>query len=523
MAEAIEQVHGDRVEPQAADLAHHLYQAGAAADSEKTVRFLTLAGDQAVASGAFDEAVRLFEDALSIEDAAGPRRRAALETRRGMTLRALDRDDEAIEALRSALDDLDQLRDTAGLADVAEALAWTLGWNGRLEEALAVVARVLPMLPEADTSARCRMMMPSGAFFSAKADARGLTVLAEARALAEASNDPTLVGLVEGRTGPLRFQWMLVGDTLDAASDALSAVSASSEPWDRADLLWATGYLSWMGGRPGDAAELLAELRPLAERLGHRNAAWLATTVPVFIDLTTDGDLEAAEAGFSHALQRAEVTGRPVLVEAGYRLVGTVQFLRGDWRSAEASLRRAVEVGNTPSVRGTATGQLTLVLACSGDTVAAVDALDGAALPSAGQPNALGTWAALSSAVQAGVELGRPEQVRELYPLTKEALDTGAVFGHDFSMWEAVAGMAAAAGEQWDAADRHFNTALRQAEEIPNKIAQPEVRRAWARMLIQRNGPGDRDRARTLLDEATELYGALGMPKHLQMAEKMLN
>ena len=223
---------------------------------------------------------------------------------------------------------------------------------------------------------------------------------------------------MQGRIGPLSFQWMLVRDTLDAASDALPVVSASSEPWDRADLLWATGYMSWMGGRPDDAAELFAELRPLAERLGHTNAAWLATAVPVCIDLTTAGDLEAAEARFSRALQRAEVTGRAVLVEASYRLVGTVQFLRGDWRSAEASLRHAVEVGNTPSLRGTATGQLTVVLACSGDTVAAVDALDGADLPSAGQPNTQGKWAALSYAVQAGVELGRVEQVGELYPLT---------------------------------------------------------------------------------------------------------
>ena len=523
VADAMEQVHGDRVEHQAADLAHHLYQAGAAADSEKTVGFLMLAGDQAVEAGAFDEAARLFDDALSVDDVADPRRRAALQTRRGLALRALDRDDEAVEALGSALDDLEELRDTAGLADVGEALAWTLGWNSRLDEAIAVVARVLSLLPEGETAARCRLLMPSGAFTSTKGDPRGLTVLAEARALAEASDDPTLVRLVQGRTGPLSFQWMLVGDTLDAARDALSAVSASSEPWDRADLLWATGYLSWMGGRPNDAAELIAELGPLAERLGHTNAAWLATTIPVCVDLTTAGDLEAAEARFSRSLERAEVTGRAVLVEASYRLVGTVQFLRGDWRSAEASLRHAVEVGNTPSLRGTATGQLTVVLACSGDTVAAVDALDGADLPSAGQPNTLGKWAALSYAVQAGVELGRLEQVREFYPLMLEALDTGAVFGRDFSTWEAVAGMAAAAGEQWEAAERHFETALRQAEEIPNKIAQPEVRRAWARMLIQRDGPGDGEQARALLDEAIALYDALGMPKHLDMAKKMLN
>ena len=148
VAEAMEQVYGDRVERQAADLAHHLYQAGAAADPEKTVRLLTLAGDQAAVSGAFDEAVRLFDDALSVEDDSDQRRRAGLEASRGRALRALDRDDEAIAAFRAALDYLEALGDVAGLADVAEALSWTLGWRARYDEALAVLGRVLPRLPE---------------------------------------------------------------------------------------------------------------------------------------------------------------------------------------------------------------------------------------------------------------------------------------------------------------------------------------------------------------------------------------
>ena len=308
---------------------------------------------------------------------------------------------------------------------------------------------------------------------------------------------------------------------MDAAPEALSAVSATSEPWDRADLLWSTGYMSWMGGRPNEAAALIAELGPLAERLGHTNAAWLAMALPTIIDLTADGDLETAEARWSQALERAEVIGRSVQLGASYRILGILQFLRGDWRAAEASLRRGAEVENTPSLRGSSVGQLGVVLACAGNATAAVDELDGADLPSPGQPNTLAKWGALASSVQAGVELGRLEQVRESYPLTLEALATGAVINRDFSMLEAVAGMAAAAGEQWEAADTHFQTALRQAEEIPHKIGQPEVRRAWARMLIQRDGPGDRDRARTLLDEAIELYGALGMPKHLEMAKVM--
>jgi hypothetical protein len=41
-------------------------------------------------------------------------------------------------------------------------------------------------------------------------------------------------------------------------------------------------------------------------------------------------------------------------------------------------------------------------------------------------------------------------------------------------------------------------------------------------MLIDRDGPGDREKARGLLTEAIEGYRRIGMPKHLEMAEALL-
>jgi hypothetical protein len=61
-------------------------------------------------------------------------------------------------------------------------------------------------------------------------------------------------------------------------------------------------------------------------------------------------------------------------------------------------------------------------------------------------------------------------------------------------------------------------------------MEQPEVRRFYARMLIDRDGPGDpstgsgrdRDKARELLTEAMAVYRRIGMPKHIEMAEALL-
>ena len=71
-------------------------------------------------------------------------------------------------------------------------------------------------------------------------------------------------------------------------------------------------------------------------------------------------------------------------------------------------------------------------------------------------------------------------------------------------------------------AAEHYQTALRQAHELPVVIEQPEVRRWYASMLIDRDASGDRDKARELLNESITMYRRLGMPKHVEMAEALL-
>ncbi len=53
-------------------------------------------------------------------------------------------------------------------------------------------------------------------------------------------------------------------------------------------------------------------------------------------------------------------------------------------------------------------------------------------------------------------------------------------------------------------------------------IEQPEVRRWYAWMLLERNAPGDVEKVRGLLTEAVEMYRRIGMPKHVEMAEVLL-
>jgi len=62
----IESVHANALEDQAGNLAHHLWQAGRAADPDKTVHFLALAAEQALKQSAYEGALRYFQNALEL-------------------------------------------------------------------------------------------------------------------------------------------------------------------------------------------------------------------------------------------------------------------------------------------------------------------------------------------------------------------------------------------------------------------------------------------------------------------------
>jgi hypothetical protein len=120
--------------------------------------------------------------------------------------------------------------------------------------------------------------------------------------------------------------------------------------------------------------------------------------------------------------------------------------------------------------------------------------------------------------------LGERSQAAELYPLARELIDTGAITLWPISHFaQTIAGVAAAAARQWEAAEDHFQTALRQAEALPHQLEQAEIRRLHAMMLLDRVAPADQDRARIMLSEALQSYTAIGMPRHIEMTRALLH
>ena len=82
--------------------------------------------------------------------------------------------------------------------------------------------------------------------------------------------------------------------------------------------------------------------------------------------------------------------------------------------------------------------------------------------------------------------------------------------------------MAAAAGGYWEAAERHFAVAEEDAKRMQNRLEGIDLRRLRARMLLDRDGPGDRAQAAELLRKALTDYRRFGMPSYAAETEQML-
>jgi hypothetical protein len=137
-------------------------------------------------------------------------------------------------------------------------------------------------------------------------------------------------------------------------------------------------------------------------------------------------------------------------------------------------------------------------------------------LPSADQPKTIGSWLMLAPVIEGLVMLGEQSQAAQLYPLAGELVGSGAV-----SLWavsrftQTIAGIAAAAAQEWEAAEEHFQIALQQAESFPNRLEQAEIRRFHAMMLMDRAALGDtRKGANTAQRSAGELHADRNAPPH---------
>jgi len=81
-------------------------------------------------------------------------------------------------------------------------------------------------------------------------------------------------------------------------------------------------------------------------------------------------------------------------------------------------------------------------------------------------------------------------------------------------------GILATMVERWEDADHHFRQAVAMNERTGARPWLAHTQHDYGRMLLARDTPGDRERARELFAAAQSTYRELGMSRYAAIAEK---
>ena len=525
VADAIERLSPDAVNERAGEIVDHLLKAGSFVDAQKLVRWLTQAGRNALDAAAFGDARRNFESAQSHRGALDPRQQADLLVNLAIAERGLDHWDSVVANLRAALEICFKLGDRKTIVWIVNELTDALFWVGRNQEAIATARRGLNYFGVEISAERARLFATIGwAYKSARDYERALEAMRDALDIASQLSDPKLEAELLGVRSEMNIEFSRLREAVEDGLLCEQLAGSDLPPWPRALHLFALHMALLHLGRVEEAIKIADQLEPLARKMGQFISLAFCAITRALIEFGKEPDLAKLEAAFELAWedQRSSIAAAEHLFETRRSLVC---FFRGDWANAMSHAQAAYRGEAARSFAGYSVGMLFRLMSYAGDRKDALALLaeTRALLPHSGRPNEAASWVMLLLVIEGLVALGEHSQAGQFYPLVQELIDVGAVEFFRISHFShTIAGLAAGAARQWEAAEDHFRIAMQQAESLPDSLEQAEIQRFHAMILIDRTATGDREKARALLKEALETYTQIGMPRHIQMIQKLL-
>jgi serine/threonine protein kinase/tetratricopeptide (TPR) repeat protein len=525
IADGIEKVFAGRVEGQASQLAHHLYQAGAIADLEKTTSYLVLAARQARAGSAHEEALEHLDRALSLWEDQPDLRTADLLDQKASTLRSLARPNEAVSTYRKAISLFAAAGAHAKVAKASIALSYLHAWWLEFDAASSTMERAHESVLGQDPHLLSSVLSMRAAIMSAAGDPEAAErMFDEVRALRQTANAPSLepTPMLESIHYYQSFQLEKVRK---ACPPVAAACLASGDAWNASSVefygVWADIYC----GHPEAGAGALPGAITRAEKIGHYGAVW-ALKIAASIVSAARGDLAACKAETIDAWEfgEAHVVGWNFATSLQR---GHLALWSGDLAEAKSWYSLGLRVEGKSYLSGLAEACLFAAYAESNDPGArdaAVDAWTNRRwkLPTAGQLNSVGLWNALERSIIGLARIGLRKEIAALWPLTEELILTGSWTYTILSPFRTVAGVAAACAGDWSVAEHHHLIAIDQTDSAPYRHLQPVAREWYAKMLLDRHAPCHIAKAKDLLTEAIAMYETTGTPSRATFAREML-
>jgi class 3 adenylate cyclase/tetratricopeptide (TPR) repeat protein len=523
VAEAIERLDPRARETRPSEIAHHLLEAGAAADPARTLDYLEHAADRAMAAAAFEEALRATEDAMAI-GTDDPRRRARIQERHGVALRALGRYDECLAIFDRVVDEYAALGEREKAGDLCWQMGYQLVWLSRFAEAHALYERGLAIIGGEPVPPRAALVGGTGLLLGfAGAYEQSLATLDEAEGLARDLEDEQNLGRVGWGRCVVDWSWVRLPGAAQAGREAVAHLRNVGDLWTLCDAL---GWLSFplaAGGALDEAAAVAQEGLELALRVGHVGGEIIARRGTLMAH-AAKGDLDLLERGIQRDLELCLAIGSPWSAQS-YAWLSLHETRHGRLDLGLARAEQAAAVEPLSAWSGIALASLISNRAAAGD-VARVRELLAAhdeQLRRAEDDPSMGPLLLLLHAAEAAATVGLIEACAELYPRVAGQPERIAVRPFDWALTHRVAGTVAAAAGLWDAAEHHLREARTQVDALPNALDAPYVAQAHGRLLLERGRADDRDRARQLLGDAREGFLRLGLTSAAGQVQDLLH
>jgi tetratricopeptide (TPR) repeat protein len=512
VGEALEALYARNPDPHLAELAHHFLEALPGGDVAKAVDYAMRAGDRAKAQLAYEEAAIHYEraiQALELEERPDEHKRCELLIRLGEAQWSAGGFEKPRERMREAAGIAERLGDPglcarAALASAGPIIGMTLFFED--ESGIALLEKALADLDDRDSALRAQVM------------------------------------------GKLSALLTLTAHPQSAASLARAAIEMARRVGDRGALAYvldATPYATWGPENLDERVALAEELMRLANEIGDARLAaeahaWRASH---YLEL---GDIAAVDRETEIQEHIAETSRQVYLRELAAAGRYTRAVLAGRFEESEEHIRAAGEdlAGNSFSPK------VSLVHMLREQQGRVEELLPYVASFAARYPQnihwracAAGYRASLKQGEEARRELeclaadlaavprnffwlntmswlaevvsfvGDVRRAATLYGLLVPYVDRCSVSGALYCRG-AVArplGVLATLLARYDDAERHFETALEMNARIRARTWVAHTQHDYARMLIARDGPGDRERAAALAAQALATAHEVGM------------
>jgi hypothetical protein len=518
VGEAIEQVFEGDLEPRLAELAHHFFEAAVGGDPAKAVAYLTRAGEAALRALAWDEAARLFDQALTALDLGDPD-----PTHRAELLVELGRAQvhagsaEARDTLRTAARCASAVERPDLLARAAlDFGAFALSPGVVDEELVGLLEAALAALDPSDSALRVRLLARLGVALYWSPDAeRRLSLTEEAVAIARRLGDrATLAYALANRQGAMSSpdrteECVQIAHELYGLCDSRGELELELPARVRQ-----IGYLLELDDLAGSDVALETLERLAADSHDPRAQAY----VPLERSrrMALEGSFAEAEQLTAEAGKlAADLRDSTIPMQTAAQVVG-MRWAQGRMGEMHQQLKRFAEGYPAMPVFRAA-----LALACC-ETGRDADARRELRLLAErdfeGVPRDNVWLLAMAFLSETCARLEDASAAEVLYRLFapfdgRNVTSPDAIFAGPVARY---LGLLATVSGDGEAAERHFAAAWEQANLDFARPAMARTRLDHARMLLAQDGKAEPARVRQFLDEAHALAEELELPALLE-------